>query len=450
LHVGLKGLMATLYLEDLGDKTHRGLAGRLERGLSAGGRTFGYRSVPLAADAGGKRGQAARVEVNPTEAAIVRRVFQEYAAGRSMKTIAHRLNTDRVAFPAKDTRRGPARLGWAVSTIHVMLRNRKYIGDWTWNRTRFLKEPETGRRRPVERPAHEWVKQDRPDLVIIEPELWAAVQHRFTQVRETFGAHAGPPRGGARALYSRYLLTGLLRCDMCGARMRAQTAVKRRKGHVYRAGWYRCAFAADKGPSVCRHRTWYRQDRLEGALVERFKAAMTPAMIEALTEAVNARLAAAHRDHDDRAGDLKTEILRLECEAGNLVRALREGLDFSTVRAELQAAEDGLSALRLELTQVEGADTEVPPRVHPTWVRKRLGELDRLLRQDLPRARIEIGRHLDGDLTIRPVPPVAGEPGHAFAIVGRLKSDSLLGMNQEAACATLVAGAGFEAATLGL
>jgi hypothetical protein len=65
---------------------------------------------------------------------------------------------------------------------------------------------------------------------------------------ETFGARiAGPPRGGARALYSRYLLTGLLRCA-CGARMRAQTAVKRRQGRVYRAAWYRCAFAADKGP----------------------------------------------------------------------------------------------------------------------------------------------------------------------------------------------------------
>lgn len=173
MHIGLKGLMATLYIEDLGAKTHRGLHGRLAPGLSAGGRTFGYRSVPVPDDiaAGAKRGQPARLESNPAEAAIVRRIFEEYAAGCSIKTIAHSLNADHVSFPAKDTKCGPARLGWAVSTIQVMLQNSKYVGEWTWDRPHFLKDPETGRRRPVERPAHEWVKQNRTDLRIIEPRL---------------------------------------------------------------------------------------------------------------------------------------------------------------------------------------------------------------------------------------------------------------------------------------
>jgi hypothetical protein len=35
------------FLRDLRDKTHRGMAGQVGRGLSAGGRAYGYRSVPI-------------------------------------------------------------------------------------------------------------------------------------------------------------------------------------------------------------------------------------------------------------------------------------------------------------------------------------------------------------------------------------------------------------------
>jgi site-specific DNA recombinase len=43
----VKGLVNELYLDDLRAKTHRGLEGRVTRGMSAGGRLFGYRTVPV-------------------------------------------------------------------------------------------------------------------------------------------------------------------------------------------------------------------------------------------------------------------------------------------------------------------------------------------------------------------------------------------------------------------
>lgn len=43
----VKGLVNELYLDDLREKTHRGLAGRVARGWSAGRRIFGYRTVPV-------------------------------------------------------------------------------------------------------------------------------------------------------------------------------------------------------------------------------------------------------------------------------------------------------------------------------------------------------------------------------------------------------------------
>ena len=42
LHVGLKGTMNALFLKDLAAKTHRGIRGRVEKGMSGGGLCYGY------------------------------------------------------------------------------------------------------------------------------------------------------------------------------------------------------------------------------------------------------------------------------------------------------------------------------------------------------------------------------------------------------------------------
>ena len=45
LHIGLTGTMNALFLKELGKKTHRGLKGKALAGKSAGGITYGYKTV---------------------------------------------------------------------------------------------------------------------------------------------------------------------------------------------------------------------------------------------------------------------------------------------------------------------------------------------------------------------------------------------------------------------
>ena len=45
MQVGLRGLLGSIYLQDLADKTHRGLSGRVAAGKSAGGKAYGYRPI---------------------------------------------------------------------------------------------------------------------------------------------------------------------------------------------------------------------------------------------------------------------------------------------------------------------------------------------------------------------------------------------------------------------
>ena len=82
LHIGFKGTMNALFLKDLAEKTHRGLRGRIEDGKSAGGLCYGYRVVK--ALNGGTITTGER-EIEPTEAAIVERVFRDFRYRRVAK-----------------------------------------------------------------------------------------------------------------------------------------------------------------------------------------------------------------------------------------------------------------------------------------------------------------------------------------------------------------------------
>jgi len=76
LHVGLKGIIASIYLDDLAQKTRRGQVGRVRAGRIPGGRSYGYDVVTM----GEERG---RRTINQGEGEIIRRIFREYVAGSS-------------------------------------------------------------------------------------------------------------------------------------------------------------------------------------------------------------------------------------------------------------------------------------------------------------------------------------------------------------------------------
>src|SRR5690606_12638542 len=112
LHIGFKGTMGALYLKDLADKTRRGLRGRVEAGKSGGGNSYGYDVVKTFAENGEPERGSRRI--NEREAAIVRHIFEAYAAGKSPKAIARTLNKKNVPGPSSSK----GERGWGPSTIN--------------------------------------------------------------------------------------------------------------------------------------------------------------------------------------------------------------------------------------------------------------------------------------------------------------------------------------------
>src|SRR5262245_41749311 len=164
LHVGLKGTMNALFLKDLRLKVKRGLEGRVRNGKSGGGLAFGYR-VLRQFDTRGKLIRGER-EIDEQEARVVRRIFEEFTAGKSPRTIAKLLNADGIP--------GPNGRPWCDTMIRGhrlracgILHNQIYIGRLIWNRQSFIKDPTTGRRVPRYNPDTEWIVLDVAKLRIL-------------------------------------------------------------------------------------------------------------------------------------------------------------------------------------------------------------------------------------------------------------------------------------------
>jgi site-specific DNA recombinase len=440
-----KGLMNELYLDDLREKTHRGLTGRALHGLSTGGRLFGYRTEPRGRD--GEQGVA--WAIFEPEAVIVRRIFRLYRDGLSMKVIARLLNREGVPFPAQLTQRGPARRGWAGSTIHTILANQKYIGVWVWNKRTFVKDAETGKRTAIMRPRLEWMEERRPDLRTIDDDLWQTVQRRIEMVRAAFGGTSAHkrPRGRAPDQYSRYLLSGLIQCGVCGGRVTIQTSCRRKgNGVTYRYARYRCGFHVTKGPTVCTNTMSIRHDLLEGALLAKFQAALTPEMVDYLVTTVNrALLDHCNQEPRDRQA-LVEERQRLDRELANLVAFVAEGDTSSPrLREEIRARDRRLFEIDQEMERLGGINSQTPLQVHRAWIENKLRDTRRLLASDNQGARRELQKHIE-DLRVTPASDIGQR---VIRVTGRGKLDGLL-EGEEAVRLQLVAGAGFEPATFGL
>jgi DNA invertase Pin-like site-specific DNA recombinase len=194
----IHSMVDSLFIRELGKKTHRGLEGKMLKGFSAGGRTFGYDNVQTP--------DGVRQQVNLEQAATVRRIFELAAEGRSLKGIAKTLNAESIAPPRPRANRRPA---WCHNAIRAMLRNPTYTGKVIWNRDRFIKTP-AGKRVARPRPESEWRRLDAPELRIIDDDLWERVQRTLAWKREHYSRG-----GGMYGRVNNHLLTGFLRCAEC-------------------------------------------------------------------------------------------------------------------------------------------------------------------------------------------------------------------------------------------
>jgi site-specific DNA recombinase len=441
LHIGLKGTMGALYLKDLADKTRRGLRGRVEAGKSGGGNSYGYDVMRgLGPDGQPLTGER---RINVQEAAIVRRIFEEYAAGVSPRAIAKRLNAEGVPGPSGGT--------WGPSTIHGnrqrgtgILNNELYVGSLVWNRLRYVKDPETGKRVSRLNPDSGWIVQNVPGLRIVDQELWERVKTRQGALEA--GRRSGESPGYWERRRPRYLFTGLMQCAVCGG------------GIVhFNKVYIGCANARNKG--TCDNKATIRRDALENAVLDGLQnRLLEPARTRIFCEEYARAMNRLHAEHNAQRTADADALSKAERDLARLVQALLDGVPASAIREKMAELEARRDALRSRLAESEDSGIRLHPNMGE-YYRTQIADLRATLTEAGGRTQAaEIVRKLVDRIELSPAVR-CGRKTLSVSLYGRLAGILAMATKAKAPLdesdapmrvTKLVAGVGFEPTTFRL
>ena len=429
--VTVHGLMDSLYVKELAKKTHRGMEGKLLRGLHTGGSCFGYEAIEVE---GGKQ-----LRVQEAEGALVRRIFEMSASGAALKTIAKTLNAERIPSPRARTGRSAG--GWCPTGIREMLYNERYVGRVLWNRTKFVKAPGTNRRVARQRPESEWRRHEAPELRIVSDQLWQRVQDRLKWLRESY-------KGGrcngllSRNATSKYLFSGMLICAECGGRL--AVIIGSRKNDHPRWG---CPRNYSRG--TCCNSLRERNEYVEAQLLEGLQqSVLQPEALEYALEKFEGEL---EKELSAANGSIDSQRCRkeqIDVELGRLAEAVAtQGISAALMNA-IAIREAELKAIEQVLWgSCPGSVKAVISDVREFAI-ERLQQIRGVLHTQTEAARFELSKHVDR-IVMRPIS--RGDQRYYLAegdwrLVGKYEGrPSAAPRNLE-----MVAGVRFELTTFGL
>jgi DNA invertase Pin-like site-specific DNA recombinase len=309
------------------------------------------------ADAGphpnpGKAAMGARLhqlEPDPTAAPVVRRIFEEYVAGKGLMAIAEGLTADDILSPsahdpARNRHRASSGGAWSKGAVRAILDNPRYTGRQVWNRQRRdevlvdVEDVALGHETRMR-----W--NDRADWVwsadvVHEPLIDVELFERAQEQRSLASTRATTVRPRRK---NTYVLSGLVRCGVCERRMQGIWAHDR--------AYYRCRFPAEYADVQGRHNRSVnvREEAILPGLDRWLATVFDPGHLDETCEALAAADDRAAVD-DARVQAAKAKIADCDSRLDRYRAALEAGTDaalvgrwIAEVRAERLAAERQLA-----------------------------------------------------------------------------------------------------------
>ena len=326
----LEGIIESVdeyYSENLGQEVTRGMREAASRGFFLGSRApFGYTRVKVS---DGVKDRPT-LEVDPVTAPIVREIFESSRRGNGLAEICKELN-----------RRGITNKGkrWQKNVIHYLLTNEAYTGTAVW-----------GVKRKDEK-AGEPVRVENAWPALVSRKMFDAVQQGLHERAPTVQR---PGRVG-----SQYLLSGLLRCGVCGKSYSAQGA---KSGQF---AYYVCASLLREGKGSCTGR-YLNSARLEDLVIEKVRERiLTEETITELVTLVAEEIDALAGEVNGRLTAINSELSDVETRLENLYQALEtQQLPIEVLSPRilsLKSRQDQLVAAREEAEfQLEQRRAELP------------------------------------------------------------------------------------------
>lgn len=284
--------------------------------------------------------EAARYEINPLEAEVVRQIFQRLVKDhQSISAIARSLNAQQIASPGQTK--------WYRSTIHRILRNPAYMGQAAYRKTQavprkpgppskrlrelggYTKRANTSHKR---RPTDDWIYLSVPALISSEYFEQAQLQLQQNKLFSQRNNCKHP-----------YLLRGLLRCRECSYRL----VGKNRPSYRYYQCKGRVSADLPQNTALCTSKS-IRTDTLDNCVWRQIQQLLRhPSLVlqEYLTQ--SSKLV-------DPSSELSTLLQRKKKEIQQQNHQKKRLLDlYQTGTIELDAIQARLESLRRNIRHLE-------------------------------------------------------------------------------------------------
>ena len=306
--------------------------------------TFQYKTL-----LGYEKGSDGNPVIIPEEAETVRRIFEWYLAGKSVRDI-------RLALVAGGFRNAVGTTDWTTSNLRSILTNEKYCGDALLQKT-FVKDciskksiPNTGQLAKV-------LIQNNHEA-IISHEMFDAVQLELARRRAQDGRSRKSAPTGRGKFSGKYALSGLLFCAECGTAYRRVVWTQ----HGEKRAVWRCTSRLDYGRKYCLNSPTLDEEPLQQAILNAINSVMSDhsALAEQLRDTMEQELAPipgesmSLGDIDRAIADLGRQFTALLSEAAvadNADGYTARFQSISTAMAEFKRRKAIIQQLRQEQDQ---------------------------------------------------------------------------------------------------
>lgn len=286
-----------------------------------------------------------RLEIVEPEAAVVREVFERYAAGDlGLRAIANDLDSRGV--------RGRQGKPLTYSTLYGMIRNPKYKGCYAGRRyaSRDYRD-----KRSYRLSADKWLvhKDDRVPAIVPEA-LWEQANRLLASRGKTMKAHA-------QASQNRYTYSGKLICARHGTTFHRHVYKSKSRGE---SECWNCKLYREKGKQGgCDSPTVYSHEL--DRILERVFEQITDERSAAVQEYIdNLRAFAAQQDNAPALAQVEQEIETVTRRKDKLLDlALAGALSNDEFKQRNETCNEQLAALEQQRTELQNADKTLEERI---------------------------------------------------------------------------------------
>ena len=355
LQLNIMGAIGEFERGTIAENVKMGMMARAKEGKWNGGKVLGYDIVEIPSE--GKKRKETKLVINEKEAMTVRRIFELYSTGHGYKATVNRVN--------QEGHRSKKGNPFATATIKEILKNPVYIGKIRYN----LRQDWNEKRRKNINP--DPILVDGEHEAIIDTETWERVQIILKDRSKTHN----------RVYDSELILSGILKCPVCGASMTVSRSTRKRKDRTKAVNeYYACGNWKNKGTAVCNSNSVKAEVADEVVINKLIETVNNELLLKKVINNINKNKSSKLKPKLDEMNLVNKEIDRLSCKKNTSIELFDDGILTKSELAErIKKLNEEIDTLKFRLDELKQdvmlAEGEPVPFELVSQVMSKFGEI---------------------------------------------------------------------------